>query len=134
MSRPAPLPDVVTAPYWQHILEGVFALPRCEACGRHHFYPRGNCPHCGSPRIVWVAASGRGEIYSFSVVYRAPGPAFKDEVPYVVAIVKTQEGPHLFARISGVSADEVRVGMQVQVQIEKRADGVALPVFVQRAA
>ena len=30
MSRPVPHPDLVTAPYWQRVDEGVFALPRCE--------------------------------------------------------------------------------------------------------
>jgi len=129
MSRPVPHPDLVTAPYWQRVNEGVFALPCCEACGRYHFYPRGNCPHCGSPRIAWSPASGRGEVYSFSVVHRAPGPAFKDEVPYVLAIVATAEGPHLLTRITGVAPAEMRVGIKVRVKIEKSAEGAALPVF-----
>lgn len=129
MLRPIPHPDLVTAPYWECVNEGVFALPRCEVCGRHHFYPRANCPYCASPRIVWTPASGRGEVYSFSIVYRAPSPAFKDDVPYVIAIVKTAEGPHLLTRIAGVPAGEVRVGMKVRVKIEKREDRAALPVF-----
>ena len=107
MSRPIPVPDLVTAPYWQHIGEGKFALPRCESCGRHHFYPRGACPHCGSTKIAWAEASGRGEVYSHSAVHRAPSPAFKDDVPYVVAIVKTDEGPHLLSRVVGVAPEPI---------------------------
>jgi hypothetical protein len=126
--RPVPHPDLITAPYWKSVEEGVFALPRCEACGRHHFYPRGNCPYCGSARIAWAPASGRGEVYSFSVVHRGPSPAFKEEVPYVVAIVKTEEGPHLFTRIVGIGFEQVRIGMKVKVKIQK-FENYSLPVF-----
>jgi uncharacterized OB-fold protein len=129
MSRPIPVPDLTTAPYWQHIGEGRFALPRCEACGRYHFYPRGACPHCGGTKIAWTEASGRGEVYSFSVVHRAPGPAFKDDVPYVVAIVKTEEGPHLLSRVVGVPPGSVRIGMRLKVKVQNTADGPPLPVF-----
>jgi uncharacterized OB-fold protein len=128
MSRPVPPPDLVTAPYWRHAGEGKFALPRCGSCGRHHFYPRGACPHCGSTQIAWSEASGRGEVYSFSVVHRAPGPAFKDDVPYVVAIVKTDEGPHLLSRVVGVAPGAVKIGMRLKVSVQKVSE-VFLPVF-----
>lgn len=108
--------------------DGVFALPRCESCNRHHFYPRGTCPHCGSARIAWSPASGRGEVYSFSVVHRAPGPAFKEDVPYVIAIVKTDEGPHLLSRVVGAAPETVRIGMRLRVRMEI-SDQLSLPVF-----
>ncbi len=125
MARPLPEPDFLTAPYWESAARGVFALPRCKECGRHHFYPRDACPFCGSARIAWVPASGRGEVYSFSVVHRAPAAEFKAEVPYVLALVKTDEGPHLFTRIAGVAPDRVKIGMKVKVRIEHGE----LPVF-----
>lgn len=118
-----------TAPYWEHARRGMFALPRCEACGKFHFYPRATCPHCGGARIAWVPASGAGEVYSFSVVHRAPGPAFKADVPYVVAIVKTDEGPHLLSRVVGVSPDAVKIGMRLKVSIQEVSGDVSLPVF-----
>jgi len=128
MTRPLPHPDPLTAPFWQGALEGKFMLPRCEDCGRHHFYPRGACPHCGGARIAWVTTSGRGSVYSFSVVHRAPGPAFKDDVPYVIAIVATDEGPHLLSRIVG-APDAVRIGMRLRVKLDRVSAEVALPVF-----
>ena len=93
-----------------------FALPRCEACGKFHFYPKPACPHCGGVRLAWAEASGRGEVYSHSVVYRAPSPAFKDDLPYVIAIVKTDEGPHLLSRVVGVSPEKVSIGMRLRVR------------------
>ena len=106
-----------------------FMLPRCEDCGKFHFYPKPACPHCGSARLAWAEASGRGEVYSHSTVYRAPSPAFKTELPYVVAIVKTDEGPHLLSRVVGVAAEAVRIGLRLRVRLEQRPDGTALPVF-----
>ena len=102
-----------------------FVMPRCEACGKFHFYPRPVCPHCGGKRLAWVAASGRGEVYSHSTVHRAPSPAFKDQVPYVVAIVKTDEGPHLLSRVAGIAPEAVRIGMRLRA----RVGDSDLPVF-----
>ena len=101
-----------------------FTLPRCEDCGRFHFYPKPVCPHCQGPRLAWAEASGRGEVYSHSTVHRAPSAAFKDEVPYVIAIVKTDEGPHLLSRVVGTPPENVRIGMRVKVRPEQRGDEV----------
>ncbi|HEV7801491.1 MAG TPA: OB-fold domain-containing protein, partial [Burkholderiales bacterium] len=95
MERPIPVPDAATAPYWSAANEGRLVLPRCTACSRWHFYPRALCPYCSSDKLEWQSASGRGEVYSYTVVHRAPSPAFAAEVPYVVAIVELEEGPHL---------------------------------------
>jgi uncharacterized OB-fold protein len=105
-----------------------FMLPRCEACGKFHFYPRPVCPNCASARIAWAQASGRGEVYSHSTVHRAPSPAFKDDVPYVIAIVKTDEGPHLLSRVVGIAPESVKIGMRIRVKMHVKGES-ALPVF-----
>ena len=127
--KPIPVPDFLTAPYWKAASEGVFSLPFCQDCGRPHFYPRPSCPFCDSERIEWKPASGRGTVYSFTIVHRAPSPAFKEDVPYVVGIVETEEGPHLMSRIAGVAPDAVRIGMPLKVKLATIAEGVVLPSF-----
>ena len=129
MSGPLPIPDDLSAPYWEHLRQGVFAMPCCQACGRFHFYPRPCCPYCRSMRLAWRPATGRGEVYSFSVVHRAPAAAFEGEVPYAVAIVRTDEGPHLMSRIIGIAAGDVCIGLRVRVRVKPVVDGAALPVF-----
>lgn len=114
-------------PYWSSVRELGFALPRCSACGRFHFYPRAACPYCSSTAVAPERASGLGEIYSYSVVYRAPSPAFADQVPYIIAIIATNEGPHLMSRLTGVTPDAVRVGQRVQVRRDSL--GLGAPVF-----
>jgi uncharacterized OB-fold protein len=130
--RPLPVPDPATAPYWAGAREHKLRLPRCEDCGEAHFYPRSLCPHCGSARLAWIDACGRGSVYSYTVVQRAPSAAFKPRVPYVVAVVALDEGPHLMADVRGCRPDEVRIGMPVQVAWEDVDPAVTLPYFVPR--
>lgn len=127
--RPLPLPNPLTAPYWRGAKEHRLVLPRCGDCGRYHFYPRSLCPHCGSSRLAWAAASGGGEVYSYTVVHRAPSESFKKEVPYVVAIVALAEGPHLMTRLVGVEPASVKIGLRVEAAFEDVNDEISLPVF-----
>ena len=101
-----------------------FVLPRCGDCGKFYFYPRPACPHCQGLKLAWAEASGKGEVYSHSTVHRAPSEAFKGDVPYVIAIVKTDEGPHLLSRVVGVAPEAVKIGMRLKLK-----PGTPLPVF-----
>ena len=73
--------------------------------------------------------SGKGEIYSFTVINRAPSPAFAAAVPYVVGAVKLAEGPHLMTNVVGIAPDDVRVGMPVKVVFRKFSEEITLPMF-----
>ena len=74
-----------------------FTLLRCAA-GHWEAYPRSACKVCGAP-LARERASGCGVVYSLTIVYRAPSPAFAQEVPYAIAIVATDEGPRLMGRL-----------------------------------
>jgi uncharacterized OB-fold protein len=126
--RPMPAPDALTEPFWSAVKEHRFILPNCRACGKRHFYPRSLCPHCGSPDIEWLPASGKGQVYSFTVVQRAPSPAFAAQAPYAVAIVALAEGPHLMSGITGRAPADVRIGMEVEIEYLDIADAT-LPMF-----
>ena len=127
--RPLPSPNPLTEPYWQAAHQRELKLPRCEACAKFHFYPRSACPHCGSTKLAWHKVSGKGEVYSFTVVHRAPSKGFAEQVPYVVAVVTLAEGPHLMTRLTQVKPDAVKIGMQVEVDFERQDEETTLPVF-----
>jgi uncharacterized protein len=129
IERPMPTPDAATQPYWNAAHEGRLVMPRCFDCGRRHFYPRTLCPHCGSANMEWADCGGRGIVYSFTVVHRAPSPAFAAAVPYVVAVVELEEGPRLMTNIVGCTADAVHIGMKVRAAFRRLSDSVTLPVF-----
>ena len=132
--HPLPNPDAATEPYWAAAREHRLVMPHCKDCGYYHFYPRTLCPRCSSARLAWTDCSGRGVVYSFTVVHRAPSPTFASAVPYVVAAVKLDEGPNLMTNIVGCAPDAVRIGMPVRVTFHRASDEITLPVFEPVAA
>lgn len=127
--KPVPAPDPATREYWEAAARSELRLPKCTSCGKLHFYPRPACPHCGGTAFDWPLCSGTGTIYSYTVVQRAPSPAFEPDVPYVVAIIALDEGPHLMSNIVGADPATIRIGQQVSVQFREAGDGVCIPVF-----
>lgn len=126
---PAPVPNADSRPYWEAAARGQLVLKRCRACGKPHFPPRHLCPHCWSDDGEWITSSGRGVVYSFTVMHRAPMPQFAARVPYVVALVDLEEGPRMMANILGDDALTTQVGDRVAVCFEERAGGSRLPQF-----
>jgi hypothetical protein len=100
---------------------GRLLLPRCDSCGTVIWYPRHHCPACGSTRVSWFQASGRGAVYSFSIVRRGPAP-YHEVGPYVLAYVELEEGPRVLTNILA-NPDEVQIGAAVTAVIET-AEGV----------
>ncbi|MSP97504.1 MAG: Zn-ribbon domain-containing OB-fold protein [Betaproteobacteria bacterium] len=99
---------------WKNKLaQGGFQLQKCAGCGKHVFYPRVICPHCGADRLEWVAASGGGTVYSTTVVRRKP-EAGGD---YNVALVDLAEGPRMMSRVVGVEPAAVKIGMKVKARV-----------------
>jgi len=127
--RPLPAPNPGTAQYWKATREHRLEWPRCLDCGKRHSYPRTLCPACGSERLTWEACSGRGTVYSYTEVLRAPSRAFAADVPYIIAVIELEEGPHMMSRLVGVNAAAVRVGMPVLVDFEDMNGDISLPVF-----
>ena len=125
--KPAPPVTAETRLFWARCAEGVLAYQRCTSCGRAQFYPRAVCTRCQSDDLAWEEASGRGTIYSFTVVHRAPTPAFRPDVPYVIALVDLEEGVRIMANLLGAPPEAVAIGMAVRVVFEARGDGVLIP-------
>jgi uncharacterized protein len=126
--RPAPVPDADSAPYWRAARHGRLVVQRCEECGAHQLYPRDRCLACRGP-VGWVDASGRGTVYSFTVIRQNYSRPFRDMIPYVVALVDLAEGPRLMTNIVGCSPDDVRVGMAVRATFEAVSEEAGIALF-----
>ncbi len=143
-SRPAPVvesddlpvPDPVVTPdtavFWEATARGELLLPRCRSCGEAYWYPRPICPLCHSTDTTWERASGRGVVYSFSIVHRGGG-AYAKRPPYALAYVDLAEGPRVMTDVVGCAPEEVEIGMAVEVVFHRTPNGVALPRFRPRA-
>jgi len=128
MQRPLPLPNADTRPFWDSCEAGELKVQRCSGCGAHQFPPRPFCSSCRSQQLDWIPASGRASVASFTVVYRAPIRALRDEVPYVLALVDLAEGPRLMTRIIDCDPEAVRIGQNIRFVFQRlSADAPPLP-------
>jgi len=118
-------PPVVTAEgkaFFDAARQGRFLIPVCTACNRAHWYPRVICPFCASDKVEWREASGKGTIYTFSVMRRV-------KEPYIIAHVTLAEGPTMLTNIVACNADDVRIGQAVTVVFQETSNGPPVPMF-----
>jgi hypothetical protein len=120
--------DVWTEPYWQAAKEERLVAPRCASCGAFRFPPTPFCPECRSQEIDWVTLSGRGSVFSYSVVRGLLGQPDLLLVPVVVEF-DDAPGIHLVSNVVGVDPADVRIGMALDVGFVEISGGWKLPVF-----
>jgi uncharacterized OB-fold protein len=125
---PVPAPTVTeeTREFWESLKHSRFLLPRCNGCAAWIWYPRGFCPACGSLDTAWHEASGRGRIYSYTVVRKSGLPGWNELVPYVIAYVELDEGPRVISNVVGCDPDALTIGAAVRVVMPAGDDGQAL--------
>ena len=126
---PLPRPSPISKPYWEAGRRHELSVQQCTACKHHVFYPRLNCTNCGGQQLVWVTASGRGTVYTYTVARRPTHPAFAARTPYVIAIVELEEGPRMTTNIVDCNPDSVKIGMAVEAAFEDVSPEVTLVVF-----
>ena len=116
------MPPPESEAFWKAASEGKFLVKRCTDCGRVHWYPRAICPFCFSDRTEWVAGSGKGTIYTYSVMRRAPEP-------YAIAYVTLEEGPTMMTNIVDCDLDSIRIGQKVKLVFKPTDGGPPMPMF-----
>ena len=127
--KPLPRVDEESRGWWEALARHELYLQRCRSCGTLRFYPRALCPACLSEATEWRRASGCGTVYSFTVTYQNQAPGFRDELPYVLAIVELAEGVRLMTNVTGCPPEGVRIGMPVEVVFEDVTPEITLPKF-----
>ena len=126
MNRPLPRPTAETKPFWDGCANGVVRFQSCTRCGAVQRIPRSLCAACQSDALAWRESSGLGRVLSHTTVHRAPTAAFRDEVPYVIALIDMDEGFRLMANVAGGPAAPIGIGSRVRIGF-REVDGVALP-------
>ena len=118
----APPTNPEIQPFWDAAADGRLVIKKCAACGQAHHYPRVICPFCGSDRTEWLPASGRGTVYSYSVMRRVP-------IPYAIAYVTLEEGVTMMTNIVDCDLDAIRIGQPVRVVWKPTEGGPPVPMF-----
>lgn len=127
---PSPIVNADSQPYWDAARDDRLVLQKCVDCGTVRFFPRYLCTECGSEKVEWVNAAGRGTVHSFTIVHRAAFPEFQERTPYVVALIDLEDGPRMMTNILGEDALAVAIGDAVEVCFEARGgDGAKVPQF-----
>ncbi|TDA69526.1 MAG: Zn-ribbon domain-containing OB-fold protein [Clostridia bacterium] len=122
-----PVPDTDTQTYWEGCKRSELLIQRCLSCEKLYFYPRMLCPHCMGRKYEWVKVSGRGVVYSYTLIRRPPVSGL--EVPYILAIVELEEGVRMMSNIIDCKEDEIDIGMKVEVIFQPVSDEIYLPKF-----
>jgi len=98
-----------------HLKDGRLMGSECKQCGATNFPPRADCADCLSGDFEYCEVSGRGTIYTYSVIAAAP-TGFEDDVPYTVVVIDLEEGGRLLAWLGdSIATDDIEIGMAVQV-------------------
>ena len=127
--KPLPTLNDSNRPFWEAAGEGRLAMQQCSACEHVRFPISHVCPRCLAYEYQWRTLSGRGTIFSYVIYHQVYNQAFKQEVPYNVAMIQLEEGPRMFSNIVGVPNDRPKVGDEVQVVFEAVTPEVSLPRF-----
>jgi uncharacterized OB-fold protein len=125
------LPQITpeTAEYWAGCKRHELLIQRCDDCGAAQFYPRMFCTQCSGRHLRWVRAGGRATLVTFTIVHRAVSQAYAAEVPYVVALVRLEEGPTMMTNVVSCAAVKLQIGMSLEVVFDDWTDEVTVPKF-----
>jgi len=129
--KPVPVADELSQPLWDAANERRLVAQRCAECGYYNHPPRPVCERCSSQRLEFASLSGRGTIYSLTVMHQPSVAGFEGEVPYVNIVVELEEQPMLFmvSNLPYAELGKVRIGGRVEVWFEERGPDLVLAQF-----
>ncbi len=129
VGKPVPVPDEISAPFFDGAREGKLMLQHCTNCGQWSFPVRERCPHCFAASLEWKPASGKGTLYTYTIMHQVMNPGFASSVPYNVSQVDLAEGVRMIANVVGIANTDLKPGMALEVVFEDVGEGVSLPKF-----
>ncbi len=126
---PPPMADADTRPFWDAVAEHRLCVQRCGECERLRHPPSPLCPACHSDRHEWFELSGRGEIYTYTVVHRPVAP--DQQVPFIIVAIALEgaDGLRLVSNLVDADPSQVQIGLAVEVAWEDLGPELALPRF-----
>jgi len=126
--KPTPEINDENRAFWEGCRQGELRVQKCSNCGHiRHLSPA--CPQCLKAEHEWVAASGRGTVYSWIVVHQRYNRAFEEDLPYNVTIVELDEGPRMVTSLVDVENQDIKAGTPVEVVFDRVTEEITLPKF-----
>jgi uncharacterized OB-fold protein len=110
------------ARFWREIPQRYNLIAnQCNSCNRIYFPPKEACPYCRRKsfgKMEDIKLSGKGEVITYTVIHVAPED-FEKQVPYIIAIIKLNEGPNITAQIVDCKIEDISIGMKVEKTFRK---------------
>ncbi len=131
VTRPIPVPNEWTKPFWEAARRGVLELQRCQSCGHFQHPPYATCTQCVSTDLKFEPVRGAGAIYAYTIMYHTGDKRFASAVPYASIIVELDDAPGALMAGNLLEAEytEAKVGRRVEIVFEKLNDDITLPQF-----
>ena len=133
-NKPLPVLEGLTKEFYGWCKRGELRFQRCTSCRAWRHVPRELCARCGSAAWAWERSSGRGRVFTWTLVARAMHPAFQDDVPYAAVVVELEEGVRLLSRVIDCPPEELEIDLSVAVRFQDVTAEVTLPVFARAAS
>jgi uncharacterized OB-fold protein/acyl dehydratase len=111
--RPRPAINRDNQVLWEGYRRRELRIPQCQGCHRLFFPSSPRCSACGSFDMGFVVSEGHGTVYSHVAVHHPQVPGFGYPLP--VALVELKEGARIIGDLVGVTPEQVRIGMPVEV-------------------
>ena len=92
-------------------------------------FPANHLYRLHESQVEWVQSSGQGKVVSFTIMHRPISEAYAAEAPYVIALIKLDEGPTMMSNIVQLDPNKVFVGMKVEVVFEDWSEEISIPKF-----
>lgn len=128
-TKPLPNPTPFSKPFWDGAKRHELLIQKCQDCQKFVFYPKVICPFCLSYNLEWIKASGRGRVYTYSVVYSYAPTEFSDDIPYIIAVIELEEGVRMMSNIVECRPEEVKCDMDVEAIFQDVTEEITLPKF-----
>lgn len=133
-TRPLPIPDPSSEPFWRAAQQHQLVLAQCSQCGTVSHPPDPVCPHCHSscPDYTYPAVASSGTIRSWTVMHQSFLPGFDDDLPFVLVDVELDGLPQvrLIGRLLDGPGVVLRSGLPVRVAFEDLSAEISVPAFV----
>ncbi|HXJ82144.1 MAG TPA: OB-fold domain-containing protein [Candidatus Methylomirabilis sp.] len=131
VTRPIPVPNDLTKPFWDAARRSVLALQRCQECRHFQHPPYATCVNCMGIDLAFEPVSGKGAIYAYTIMYHAGDRRFAAAIPYASIIVELDDAPGalLAGNLLEAPYTEAKVGRRVEVIFEPLNDEITLPQF-----
>ena len=131
VTRPIPVPNEWTKPFWEAAKKQSLEMQRCQSCRKFQHPPYATCVNCMSIDLKFEPVEGKGSIYAYTIMYHTGDKRFASAVPYASIIVELDAAPGALMAGNLLEAPytEAKVGRRVEVVFERLNDDITLPQF-----